>query len=144
MSDWAPGTEDLAPDPLASHRPPDGACPEGSVLVEGGSIEVNTGICSYAWLQQPTLADLRAGDEVELVFWHSALVADGPAEGHIALWVDGEPLYDRVIAIPSDAAAYTETVSVPFSSAVGAIVTLHLHNHGVNTWNLLRVERVGE
>lgn len=141
MSVWVEGDDAVAPDPLASHRPTDGVCPPGSVLVEGGSVEVQTGICTYAWLQQPALTDLRKGERVELVFWHSALVADGPAEGHLALWVDDEPLYDRVVPIPADATAYTESVVVPFTSPEGAIVTFHLHNHGANTWNLLRVER---
>lgn len=144
MAAWSPGSEDIDPDPLPSHRPTDPSCPAGSVLVEGGSIEVNTGICHYAWLQQPIAADLRPGDTVELVFWHSTLVADGPAEGHIALFVGEHALYDRVVSIPSDAAAYTETADVDFSVPEGEILTLHLHNHGVNTWNLLRVERVGD
>ena len=100
MAAWVEGSDAVAPDLLASHRPPDGACPPGSVLVEGGSVEVQTGICTYAWLQQPALTDLRAGERVELVFWHSALVAENPAEGHLALLVDGETLYDRVVPNP--------------------------------------------
>ncbi len=144
MSAWIPGDEALGPDPLPSHRPAGGTCPDGSVLVEGASVEIQSGICTYAWLQQPALVDLVAGEAVELVFWHSALVAESPAEGHLALYVDGEALYDRTVAIPADAAAYTETAVVATDSPQGAIVTLHLHNHGVNTWNLLRVERTGD
>jgi hypothetical protein len=143
MTAWTPGSEAVAPDPLLAHRPADASCPEGSVIVEGGSIEVNTGLCAYAWLQQPLLADLRPDDTVELVFWHSALVTEAPAEGHIALFVGNDLLYERVVSIPFPAMAYTETVAPDLSAPEGETLTLHLHNHGVNTWNLLRVERVG-
>ena len=53
-------------------------------------------------------------------------------------------LYERTVAIPAEATAYTEAFSSPLASEPGATVTFHLHNHGANTWNLLRVERLGD
>jgi hypothetical protein len=78
------------------------------------------------------------------VLWHSALVSDPPAEAHLALQIGDDLLYERVVPVPSEAAAYTDSVEVPFRADAGEIVTFHLHNHGANTWNLLRVERQGD
>jgi hypothetical protein len=123
--------------------PADGACPMGGTTIEGSTFETNTGICTYLWAEQPLLADLVPGDVIELVFWHSTLVSDDPAaQGHLALAVDGEVLYDRRIPIPNDYAAYTEQAEVGFAAEAGAPLGLHLHNHGANTWNLLRITRL--
>lgn len=146
MSAWVEGDSAQMPDPLADHRPEgvEPGCPLGSVLLEGAAIEIKTGICAYAWLQQPLAADLRPGDPVEIVYWHSALLSDPPAEGHFALLVGEQILFERTIAIPSDPAAYTESFEAPFGAEAGEIAALHLHNHGANDWNFLRVERVTE
>lgn len=129
-------------DPLEAHQPAEVSCPLGSVLVEeGGKLEVNTGLCNYAWLEQPMLADLLPGDEVELSLWHQELVAEEPAEGHVAILIGEQVLWELVVAIPADATPYTESVVVAFAAEVGEPIQLHLHNHGANTWNLLRIER---
>ena len=73
--------------------------------------------------------------------WHSALVAQEPAEGHFALLVDGELLWEKLVTIPADAGAYNDVVPVELQAEAGQTLQLHLHNHGANTWNLLRVER---
>lgn len=163
-SSETPGTEDVAPDePRAEAEladmhgwgdaaasdpfddvPAEGECPIGGTTIEGSTFEANTGLCTYLWTEQALLADLVPGDVIELVFWHSTLVSDVPAEGHLALAVDGEVLYDRRIPIPAGYAAYTEQAEVGFAAEAGAPLGLHLHNHGANTWNLLRVTRLGE
>ncbi len=129
-------------DPLASHRPDGADCPLGGVLVEeGGKLEVDTGLCGYAWLEQPMAADLIVGDVVEISMWHQDLVAEEPAEGHVAILVGDEILWEVTVAIPAEPTPYTESVQVPFAAEAGAPIQLHLHNHGANTWNLLRIER---
>jgi hypothetical protein len=122
--------------------PPDGTCPIGGTRVEGSTFEADTGLCTYVWTEQPLLADLVPGDTIEIVFWHSSLVSDLPAEGHLALAVDGATLYERHVPIPSGYLAYTEQAEVDFEADAGAPLGLHLHNHGANTWNVLRVTRL--
>lgn len=138
MTLWGPPT---GPDPFED-APVDGVCPIGGTYVEGSTFEVNTGLCTSLWAEQPLLDDLVPGDVIELVFWHSVLVADPPADGHLALAVDGEPVFEARIPIPSDYAAYTEQVEVDRAADAGASLGLHLHNHGANTWNLLRITRL--
>ncbi|HHO49408.1 MAG TPA: hypothetical protein ENK18_00720 [Deltaproteobacteria bacterium] len=142
LADMGAWVEATGVDPLASHRPPDSACPLGGVLVEeGGKLEVNTGLCSYAWLEQPLLAGLLPGDEVEVSLWHQDLISEEPAEGHVALLIGDQVVWEITVSIPAEATPYTESVVVAFAAEVGEPLQLHLHNHGANTWNLLRIER---
>lgn len=138
MGLWALGVDDPEP----AHAPVDAGCPEAGWGLEGAALEVSTGTCTYAVLEQPLLGDLQPGDRVEVVWWHNQLVADAPATGHLLLAVGGQALYEREVAIPASADAYTETVTVGTAAAVGEPLVLHLHNHGANDWTLLRVERL--
>jgi hypothetical protein len=144
MASWVEGDEATAPDPFPSHRPEGtaGDCPAGSVVLEGASLEIRTGTCGYAWLQQPLVADFREGEPIEFVLWHADLVAEGPAEAHLAVVVDEQVLFEGTVPIPSDPVAYTEAFEAPFDAPAGAVATLHLHNHGANVWNFLRLERM--
>ncbi len=130
------------PDPLEAHRPAGAACATGSWGPESGSLEVDTGACGFLSVRQPLRAWLEAGDPVELVLWHDWLTAEAPATGHLALFAGEALLFEHLVDIPADPEAYTFTFDSPLSAAPGASVTLHLHNHGANTWNLLRLERV--
>ncbi|MEZ4236693.1 MAG: hypothetical protein R3F59_11170 [Myxococcota bacterium] len=141
MHAWSRGDPAVWPEPMADHFPSDGDCPEGGAYTEGASFEIRTGTCTHGWFQQPSLVDLVPGDVVEVVFWHGTLVADPPAQGHLAILVGDDLLYDKVVEIPGDPNAYTEQVDVDFAADAGVPVTLHLHNHGANDWNVLRVER---
>jgi hypothetical protein len=143
MASWVDGDEAVAADPFPTHRPEgvEGGCPTGSVVLEGASLEIRTGTCPYVWLQQPLESDFYEGEPIELVFWHSDLVAEGPAEAHLAMVVDEQVLFEANVAIPSPPGAYTEAMLAPFDAPAGAVATLHLHNHGANVWNFLRLER---
>ncbi len=138
MAAWAAAT---SPDPLPEHRPDPADCAASGLLLEGSTFEINTGLCRYAFLEQPLLADLEPGDEVEVVMYHSDLVATEPALGHFALLVGEQVLWERFVPIPSVPDAYTDLVEVAFAASAGDPLLLHVHNHGANTWNLLRVER---
>jgi hypothetical protein len=118
-------------------------CPPAGWSIEGATVEVDTGACALAVLEQPLLADVRPSDTLEVVFWHNQLVAEEAAEGHLALLIDGAVIYERSVPIPQEPQAYTE--SFPgITAAPGALLQLHLHNHGANSWNLLHLERLPE
>ena len=141
LVDVAAWAEDPAADPLPAHRPAGATCAPSGWGREGSSLEVETGLCPYAVFAQPALADLRPGEEVELVLWHKDLVAEEPAEAHVLVSVGDVVLFDRRVPIPSGPEAYTETVTVQGRAAAGDPVVWHLHNHGANSWNLLSVDR---
>jgi hypothetical protein len=136
---WLPSEADPVPD----HRPEGATCAATGWQEELGGIEIDTGPCPYAVFEQPLLVDLPAGAPIDVLAWHSDLVFEPPAEGHFAIYVAGEPLYDVTVPIPSDADVFSTVVDAPIRLEAGAPVVLHLHNHGTNTWNVNRLE-VGE
>ncbi|MEO0603541.1 MAG: hypothetical protein AAF211_19030 [Myxococcota bacterium] len=142
MDAWRTAT--AANDLFPEHRTNPVDCPLATVTVEDGALEVDTGLCDYVLLEQPLLADVRAGEAVEIVFWHNELAALEPAEAHVAFGVAGEVWLDRTLPIPSLAGAYADVVEVPVDTPAGAGLQLHLHNHGANTWNVLRVTRLAD
>lgn len=123
-------------DPLATHRPAEVECPRVGWSVEGESLEVDTGVCNYLLVEQPLLLDVAEGMPIAVDLWHQALHAEEPATGHAALFVGGELLWEREVEIPGPPAIWSDTVEAPFDLRAGDRVVFHLHNHGVNTWNL--------
>ncbi len=133
---------DASVDPFPGHL--DGhTCDPSGVLVEDGLLEVRTGDCAYAVVRQANLAEVGVGDRLELLVYHSALTADEEGEGHVALALDGDVVWEKTVGIPSTSQVYATEWSAEAAVAVGADVVLHLHNHGSNAWNLghLRVSR---
>ena len=47
---------DADSDPWASERPPSFDCPDYAIEVEPGGLEIDTGDCDYATIQQPSLS----------------------------------------------------------------------------------------
>ncbi|NJK32711.1 MAG: hypothetical protein HC927_10030, partial [Deltaproteobacteria bacterium] len=72
--------------------------------------------------------------------WWGTLISGTPAEGHLALFVDGELLWETHVAIPGKADAYRVVIDSPLAAPAGAEVIFHLHNHGYNSWNFAGVE----
>ena len=131
---WAWGN--LQADPIGEHQPETPDCPPSTWGEEGGRLEVQTGVCDFAWLVQPTLISLKAGDTISVASWHQGLDAGEPAEGHLALVLDGELLWELWASIPSPPEVFTDEVVVERDVPAGAEVGVHLHNHGFNSWSV--------
>jgi hypothetical protein len=129
---WQPdAAED---DPLLEHRPEQIEC-ENGWYPESGGIEVDTEVCNYLSLRQPLLESIEPGDPLHLQLWWQTLASVDPAEGHLALYVDGELLWEELVPIPGDADARSLDFASPLAAPAGATLTFHLHNHGYNTWH---------
>ena len=135
---------DAAEDPFAEHRPDVFDCPPEQITLEGSVLEIDTGTCNYASLTQPLLTEVQPCDTLQAVITHEALFDVMPAIAHVAILMDGQLVFDEEIPIPSPSGLLTPTWQVPQGAAAGAPVVFHLHNHGVNTWNLLSVNTVSE
>jgi len=129
---WQPDLAD--DDPAPEHRPARVDCEHGW-WPESGGIEIDTGACNYLSLQQPLLDAIEPGDPLHLRLWWQSLASVDPAEGHLAIYVDGELLWEEHVPIPGPAAARTIDFASPLGTPAGATLTLHLHNHGYNTWH---------
>lgn len=133
----------LSVDPFPDHQPPQPwECKPGAFRVENGSFEVETGSCAYGLFAQPLLAPLRAGQKLHMVAWHLILSSPEPAHGHMALYIGDEKIFEVSPEIPGPAASYDRELVVQKDHPPGEAVLLHIHNHGINNWNLLSLEKM--
>lgn len=133
---WVQG--DPATDPL------DGLardCPPSTWGAEGGRLEVQTGACAQAWLVQPLPVDLAPGDVLTVSSWHQGLDAAEAGEGHLALVIDGQLVWEVWAPIPSDPELFDGRFVAHRFVPAGADVGVHLHNHGYNSWSVGEVVR---
>ena len=129
-----------AQDPLAGHRPAEVSCPLGGWLYEPQGLEINTARCNYAMFGQPARVAIVPGARVVASLYHFDLIADEPATAHVALLLGDHLVWEKEVAIPGKANAYTIDVTLPFAVEAGTPVYFHLHNHGQNTWTLGAIE----
>jgi hypothetical protein len=141
-SAWAPLSDphaweplDADDDPFADERPTEILCAaEEGWRREAEGVEIDTGACNYLALHQPLPRALAAGEPLRISAWWQNLIATAPAEGHLAVAVDGVVLWEERVAIPGPADARDLVLTAPEDAPAGAPITLHLHNHGANTW----------
>lgn len=137
---WEP--LDVSDDPFAAHRPSPVRCPELAILLEGEVLEINTELCNYFAVVQALPQTLRPCEPVQLVMTHEALFFDEPATAHVALHIGEHLVWEERVDIPGPRGLLAPTFQVPEEIPAGSPVKFHLHNHGVNTWNLLSVTRL--
>lgn len=124
-------------DPVDTNPGPDAImCLELDWQVELGGLEIETTRCNYAVLQQPLLADIDVGARLRVLVWWHSLISVEPTEGHLAVAVGDQVIWEERIDIPGPADVRQLELSSPIAATAGTIVTLHLHNHGANTWNV--------
>ena len=132
-----------AQDPWPAHRPDPAECGALSWSAEdsGGqeSLEVDTQDCDYLVVGQDSLGEGQAGDTLRFRLWHFDLFSFDAAQAHAAVMVDGEPLFEQTVPIPSDSEMLITELELEDALPAGVPVVFHLHNHGSNVWNLLEV-----
>lgn len=106
------------------------------------SLSIDTRICEYVTLEQPSLAALSGGDELHLRIHHFDLSAEAPAEGHAAVVLAGQLAWETHVPIPSPDAMIDATFSSPTDVSRGDPIEFHLHNHGENNWSLIELSVV--
>ena len=116
-------------------------CSTQAVSIEADTLELDTNACSPARASQALVEPVRAGDTLELVWWHDFLYAEEPADGYFRLFLDDSLIYEVRHTIPGPPQATTEAFE---SSAAGTWLTVEIDNHGSNTWELLRLTRLGD
>lgn len=130
---------DPAMDLFAAMRPADATCDETGLYIDPTTLgfEIDTGLCDYVTLTQPTRVELLAGDIVELIVYHDVLMAPTPdAEGYVGLAIDGEILWETTVSIPRNPDKLSPEIVLERDIPAGAEIQIHVHNHGANTWEL--------
>lgn len=129
-------------DPLADHRASTTICSTGAWGEELGALEVSTSKCNYLSVEQPLAEAIELGDPLRVQVWWQALIASEPATAHLALLIDGQPIWEEHVTIPGAAEARSISFASPIAAEPGAVVTFHLHNHGANSWTLAELVRI--
>ena len=137
--------DDVAADVFGAERPDGIECDtvEGLGLENVGvdpAFEVKTGLCNYATVQQSSLGAVTAGDTIGVRAWHWELVNDEVAQGHMAIAIDGDVVWERWIDIPAAGALLEEEFVADRDYPEGVDVQFHVHNHGINSYDFLGLQ----
>ncbi len=125
-------------DPLRAERPEDVQCDLGWG-VETGAFEVDTELCLYGAFTQPTLAEIHAGDTIEMLILHDSLYATEPATAHLAIAFGEDTAWELEIPIPSEPGIVRPSWAAPSDVPLGTPVVFHVHNHGANNYRLIEL-----
>ncbi len=132
---WVP--LEAAEDPFADHRPDQVECdPDQGISVETGLLEVDTTFCAYVTAAQPSLAEVVAGDTLQVLVYHGSLNSSVEGEAHVALMLGEVLVWEQHIAIPGGSDVYSTELPAEVDAPTGTQAVFHLHNHGNNSWNL--------
>ena len=135
---WTESTADN--DPIPTHRPAITGCPAAAWITERTALELSTDYCDYISITSPSLLDLQPGDTIELEAFYFDLTSPDATTGHWALVIGDEVIWEVSPAIPGPAMFFEETLTVSKAHPAGTAVTVHLHNHGQNSYGLTRLE----
>jgi hypothetical protein len=133
-------------DAFAAMRPAGTPCDPTGVGIEqfGLSYEVKTGLCDYATITQPSLVDLEVGDVLGIRGWHDVLEAEYDTQGFIGLAIDGQMVWHTTVPIPSDYDTIEGDLTIDEDHPAGTELQVHIHNHGINSWNVVDFRTVVE
>ena len=96
-------------------------------------------LCNWITLTQPSLRNIRAGDQVEVRTFHDALTAPVSAEARMTFVVADQITFDFRELIPSDSAFESQTWTADRDYPAGTPLLWHVNNHGRNEYMLIEV-----
>jgi hypothetical protein len=133
-----------ADDVFAAMKPGRTECEPGESYAAvdfGGypAFEVHTDFCNYVTVSQPFMDDVHAGEHVNVRMWHFELLSPEPAEGYCAVAVDGVVRWEYTVQLPADGALASYGWITDVDIPAGTVAQFHVHNHGINSWNLIEI-----
>jgi hypothetical protein len=123
---------------FAELRPDDAECDDSGYYYDplDRTIEIQTDLCDYLTLSQPTRVALEPGDAIHIGGFHDILISAEPAEGYVGVALAGEIAWTLIVPIPAPAAVFEDTFTIDRAIPEGAEIQVHVHNHGPNSWEL--------
>ena len=122
----------------------EGGCAELAWRVEGSGdaalLEVETSECSGTAVTHPINGLLRAGDTVSFILWHLPLVKPDVSTARLGIALDGEPVWTMDVGLPAEATVYQSEFIVPQDLDRPGVLTVHVDNHGSNSWRFYTFE----
>jgi hypothetical protein len=140
-ADWMRVADESA-DAFGDQRPAGTTCDDVmgyGIDPVGFAFEIKTDLCDYLTVRQETLVPLAAGDLVHVRIWHDELTAPVPSTGYVGFAIEREIVWHATQEIPHAVDILEGDVEVTRDLPVGSELQLHVHNHGINSWNILDV-----
>jgi len=96
-------------------------------------------LCNWLTLEQPSLRDIRAGDQVEIRMRHSVLTAPAPnGKVRMMFTIGDEVALDYEVDIDNTPPFFPkETWIAPRDYPAGTRLLFHVDNHGSNEYMLI-------
>ncbi len=108
------------------------------------ALEIDTRFgCGWATVSQPTLVDLKAGDDVQVRVFYFSQATFPAAEAEVAIALDGEVVSSSLVAIPTASDLIAPRITLARDVPSGSTALFHVGNHGDNSWNLIELSRIG-
>ena len=122
----------------------EGGCAELAWGVEGTGdaalLEVETSECPGTAVTHPLDASLRAGDRVSFILWHLPLVKPDVSLAQLGISLNGVPVWSLEVTLPAEATVYQSEFEVPSEVQSADRLTVHVDNHGANSWRFYTFE----
>jgi hypothetical protein len=96
-------------------------------------------LCNWLTLEQPSLRDIRVGDQIEVRTYHFKLTAPVAGEARMSLAIGDEIAFEERVLIPRDGQFLSNTWTAPKSYPARTPVLWHVDNHGTNEYLLIEV-----
>lgn len=138
----APETDALWPAPEGS-----ATCGPEDVQIqsfgEDDAVEIDTRFgCGWATVEQPTLVDLHAGDEVQVRVFYFSQATFPEAQAEVAIAFDEDIVSTTLVDIPTESDLIAPRVPIERDVPAGSTARFHVGNHGDNSWNLIELSQI--
>lgn len=138
IEDWA--LLDPASDPWPGGASRE-ACRPRAAHPEAGFVEIDTEICDWVSISAPLRSPIRRGDRLEFLFFHTALVAPEPTQATVGLMIGEVIVWELALEVPAATDFYEVQVDDPPRARRETAATLHVHNHGANSYRFGQLRR---
>lgn len=110
------------------------------------TLTINTSVCTWSTMEQPSLLAVDAGEPLNVRIWYFSQTAVEPAMAKLLLAAGEDVFWSGEVPLPTSSALLAETFAAPMAIPLGTPIRFHLGNHGANSWNLIELsaQRMGE
>lgn len=136
-SDWA--LVEPEKDPIPGRPTHAGACEHGAFRLETDVLELDTGVCPWITVAAPAQRPLAAGTTLTIALLHDNLISNTSALSTFIIGTATTTLYERTVPIPRPAQFVEGAITLTEPVPEGALIYVHVRNHGANTYTLLEV-----
>ena len=89
---------------------------------------------------EPCELTIQAGDTVTFILCHLPFVKPEVSKAQLGIALDGIPVWSMEVDLPAEATVYQSEFIVPADAHRAETLTIHVDNHGSNSWRFYTFE----